>query len=644
MNRLAAVNKHFSNDKAIISKETIKDGNNSYPEIIDYHPDKDIKINFFKLRGWGYKDSGFEYIKDAKKIKIKGSRYMFGGQYLPKFGDYVTEHLHIDVNKTDPEQQDMDVHPPIFNHEFLDELGIEKFSRRSFMKWERIMHSHGACLQEVWQLRYTKFTRVADCVVYPNSTEDCEHLVQTAHKHNVVLVPYGGGTNVTKSLQLNDNETRMIVSVDMARMNQIKWVDKENNMACIGAGIQGQDLERDLKKYGVCSGHEPDSQEFSTLGGWISTRASGMKKNTYGNIEDMLCNVTYVTPTGTYTKTNLWPRISNGPDMTNVVMGSEGNYGIITEAVLRVRPIPQVKIYDSLIFHNYEIGIKFMQAVSKTSSWPTSIRLVDNTQFQFGASLKPQSNSMWEDFVEAAKKFFVVKVKGYDPNEMAACTMLFEGDEDWARAAHATIIKLGKQFGGLVGGPENGMRGYLLTFLIAYTRDLAMEHYTLGESFELSCPWNQVSPLQKRVKQRLYDSAAEQGFSKDRVWVSFRVTQLYETGAAIYVYLTLYHHGMDREHLIEKYEAVEDAARDEVMKCGGSISHHHGVGKIRKKFMTRTVTPNAFEWQNALKKQIDPKNIFACNNTIARSPEEEAEIAKECAEKFGNGSRSTSGN
>jgi len=134
-------------------------------------------------------------------------------------------------------------------------------------------------------------------------------------------------------------------------------------------------------KYGVCTGHEPDSQEFSTLGGWVSTRASGMKKNTYGNIEDMLCNLTYVTPTGTYTKTNLWPRISNGPDMHHFVMGSEGNFGIVTEVVLRVRPIPKVKIYDSLIFPNYDIGIKFMHAVSRTSCWPTSLRLVDNTQF-----------------------------------------------------------------------------------------------------------------------------------------------------------------------------------------------------------------------------------------------------------------------
>lgn len=379
-------------------------------------------------------------------------------------------------------------------------------------------------MQEIWQLRYTALPKVADVVIYPNSTEDVERLVKLACKHNVVLVPYGGGTNVTKSLQLLEQEKRMCVSVDMGRMNLIKWVDKENNMACIGAGIMGQDMERELAKYGLCSGHEPDSSEFSTLGGWVSTRASGMKKNTYGNIEDIVCNMTYVTPTGIYSKTQLWPRVSNGPDMHHVVMGSEGNYGIVTDVTIRTRPIPQAKVYDSILFHNYEIGIKFMQAVSKTSCWPTSIRLVDNTQFQFGASLKPESTSKWNDFVEAAKKFFVVKVKGFDPNEMAACTMLFEGDEATTKMAHTTIVNLSKQFGGLIGGAENGMRGYLLTFLIAYTRDLAINYNCLAESFELSCPWTNVSSLCKKVKQRLYDDAAVKGFGPDRVWASFRVT------------------------------------------------------------------------------------------------------------------------
>lgn len=184
--------------------------------------------------------------------------------------------------------------------------------------------------------------------------------------------------------------------------------------------------------------------------------------------------------------------------------------------------------------------------------------------------------------------------------------MMFEGDKEWCEQAHKTVVKIGKTFNGMVAGPENGMRGYLLTFLIAYTRDFAVDYSTIGESFETSCQWSQVSDLCKRVKSRIQNEAAKFGFTAEKVWVSFRVTQLYETGPAIYVYLTLMHKDIERKNVIEYYEIIEDAGRDEVMKCGGCISHHHGVGKIRKKFVTRTLPPMAIEWQKQIKNQIDP--------------------------------------
>ena len=199
------------------------------------------------------------------------------------------------------------------------------------------------------------------------------------------------------------------------------------------------------------------------------------------------------------------------------------------------------------------------------------------------------------------------------------------------------MTKIGKQMGGLLGGPENGMRGYLMTFLIAYIRDTACDFKTMAESFELSCPWSKVSMMIKKVKKRIHDEAASRGFGPDRVWSSFRVTQIYETGAAIYVYFSMRYEGMDEsdmDAMVEHYEHVEDCARDEVMLNGGSISHHHGVGKIRKKFMERTVSPNSFHWQRALKNQIDPNNIFAINNTIARSEAELEALRKETAERF----------
>ena len=305
----------------------------------------------------------------------------------------------------------------------------------------------------------------------------------------------------------------MIVSVDMTRMTAVKWVDKENRLACIQAGVMGADLERSLKPYGVVLGHEPDSYEFSTLGGWISTRASVMKKNSYGNIEDIVNNITIVTSKGTYNKTNLWPRISNGPDLNHVIMGSEGNLGIITECVLRIRPIPEVRMYDSILFYDFEQGIKFMYEVSKLSVYPASLRLVDNQQFKFGQTMKPADDSAWKHFIDAAKKFFVLNIKGYDPDQMCAATLMCEGKKEDQEALHRNVMKIAKKFNGMAAGAENGQKGYLLTYLIAYTRDFAFNYFVVAESFETSVAWSGVSNLCKRVNKRICDEGKREGFT-----------------------------------------------------------------------------------------------------------------------------------
>lgn len=269
-----------------------------------------------------------------------------------------------------------------------------------------------------------------------------------------------------------------------------------------------------------------------------------------------------------------------------------------------------------------------MQELSRLRQYPTSCRLIDNEQFKFGATLKPAPSSSWEHFVEAAKKFFVINVKGFDPNKMTVCTLLFEGDKKDMTSQHKQALDIAKKYKGMAGGPENGQRGYLLTFLIAYSRDLAMQHKVAAESFETSVSWKNTAKLCERVKQRIYDEAAKIGMGPEKVWTSFRITQLYETGCAVYVYFTLYYHGFPREKVVHMYDQVEDAARDEVLKCGGSISHHHGIGKIRKGFVHRTLPQMAIEWQKSIKDSIDPKNIFGINNTVPRSDEEWQKVQK----------------
>lgn len=231
--------------------------------------------------------------------------------------------------------------------------------------------------------------RYVDYVVYVTSHEQCVELVELACKYNVVLIPFGGGSNVTNSLNPLAEEQRPIVSVDMSRMNRIKWIDKKSMTACVESGVVGIELEKELQKFGVMLGMEPDSVEFSTLGGWVSTRASGMKKNRYGNIEDLILSIKLVTPTGVACKEQIDnPRMSSGPNINEFIIGSEGMLGIVTEVVIKLSEIPEIVEFDSIIFPDYEHGINFMHDVARSKAWPASMRLVDNQQFIFGLNLK----------------------------------------------------------------------------------------------------------------------------------------------------------------------------------------------------------------------------------------------------------------
>lgn len=567
--------------------------------------------DWFRHNGWGFKDTEFVLDKDGQ-VKLTGSRYLFSGQQLPKFREWVEKEINIDLNINTPAQVEIPIAEPKLVQEFLsdikgkvDEVNVDKICR--------LTHSHGHTMQEIYALRHGQLDRVVDAVVYVANHEQAEVLVQAAVRHNVVLIPYGGGTNVTQALLCDKNEQRMIVSVDMQRMNHVKWVDRKNMTACIEAGIMGRDLEKELARYQVVLGHEPDSVEFSTLGGWISTRASGMKKNIYGNIEDIVLNIKIVTPSGTITKNSDYPRISSGPDLNQIILGSEGNYGIITEAIVRVREVPKVRNYNSIVFNNWETGVKFMYDVARSRQWPASMRLIDNIQFQFGMALKPAVASKFKEYLDHIKKYYLLEVKKINPTEMVVVTLLFEGSEDLVAMQEKTVYGIAAKYGGIKAGAENGLRGYFLTFMIAYIRDFAMNYAYIAESFETSVPWSNVLTLCKNVKERVENDCKAKGV-KIKPFTSFRLTQVYETGATIYVYFGFCYDGVPNP--VEAYSEIEDGARDEVMKCGGSISHHHGVGKLRKKFMPRSIGENGVELLKKIKLTFDPQNIFAAGNIV----------------------------
>jgi len=569
--------------------------------------ENDIESDF----NWGFTDTAFEAQKNNSVI-LTGNRYPLSGQELPNLLPWMSEKLDMKLTYDDKNEPNYIPKIPerIINQEF--ELELKKIFENKFSidGMIRLRRGHGHTQEEMYNVKYGIYHRIPDIVFFPKDEDDILSLINLCLKYDVVLIPYGGGTNVTQALLCPENEKRCIVSVDMKNMSKIKWIDTENRIACIEAGAAGRNILSQLKTYGFTLGHEPDSVEFSTMGGWIATNASGMKKNKYGNIEDTVLDITVITLDGKLERKQICPRESIGIEPKKWLLGSEGLLGIITSVTVKIFPLPEVQEYDSILFEDFETGVSFMKELGQSKVWPASVRLVDNTQFQFGMALKPANKGV-KILKSKLEKAFVTKVKGFDPDRMVACTIVYEGSYEETEFQKNFVDDMAKRYGGMKAGSENGERGYQLTFGIAYIRDFAMQHWLLAESFETSVQWSELTSLVNNVTKRINEEHKNRNLP-GKPFISARVSQVYETGATVYFYFAFYYKGV--ENPTHVYHEIEDAARQEILKSGGSLSHHHGIGKIRKKFLPETSTETALNWKKKMKEALDPNNNFGCDN------------------------------
>jgi len=570
-----------------------------------------------KLHLWGFNDTYFEINKNKNTIQLSGNRYLVCGYEMPYFLDFLKSELELcdnDLNEIQEIKKKI-IPDSVINDNFI-EL-INKLNNRFIHTMDddiRLSHSHGqTSASEIYNVIYDGegITRVVDMVIYPTSEDQIKFIIDCATKTNVCLVPYGGGTNVSCALQCKDNEKRMIISIDMEKMNKLISIDKHNYLATFQCGITGKEMETILEKHGYVSGHEPDSYEFSTLGGWISTNASGMKRSKYGNIEDIVVNYRMITSTGILTKKIQVPRKSNGSGLDSLIFGSEGNYGIITEATIKIHQKPETSEYDSIIFKDFSTGVQFLKnlATKNGELMPSSIRLVDNKQFRFALALKPEKTYK-KLITDKLKDIILDKYYGFQKNKMVLCTVTFEGKVQAIKEKKEKFKNLVYKYDGIFGGSDNGKKGYQLTFAIAYIRDFLSKLYIIGETFETSVPWTNVLDVCTSVEWELENKTRHYN---SKPFLSYRVTQSYKNGACIYFMLGFYHKNI--ENVVQVFEELEKNLRNAILKAGGSISHHHGIGKHRSHFLIDPNDPVQDSIRN-FKKNIDPQNIFGISNNI----------------------------
>ncbi len=564
---------------------------------------------------WGYRDTAFR-LNARGHVELIGNRYLLSGYEMPAFRPFVDDVFgqELDWVNTKPANDQPIIPPPVANPSFDNRLpSILGEHQYTDDVRERLIHSHGqTSSSELYQVIYENLERVADLVVWPESTEDAHQLIRLAADCNVCLVPYGGGTNVSNALLLCPTETRKIVSVDMRRMNKVLEIDEWNMSARVQAGITGSELEDVLQARGYIVGHEPDSMELSTLGGWISTNASGMKKNRYGNIEDIVDKVTLISPQGEITHLDAAPRRSAGIQPRDLVFGSEGNLGLITEATLNIHKAPEQTLYGAYVFPDFAHGVTFLYELNRSGQLPASVRLVDNLQFRFSQALKPTATGV-KVAEQKIQRFFLEKVLQYNLREVSAATVVMEGTREEVVRQRRHIAALARRHRGVSGGAANGQRGYMLTYAIAYIRDFLASYYISGETYETSTTWDRIHPVVDAVIAKAHELQQKHKLM-GKPFISARVTQTYHTGVCIYFTHGYCNQGLDAP--LEVFLDIEDEIRTAILEAGGSISHHHGVGKLRQKFMDQAITPTSMKILKDLKRSSDPTNIFGIGNGV----------------------------
>jgi alkyldihydroxyacetonephosphate synthase len=581
---------------------------------------------------WGYYDSLFVIREDKNGgpyVRMDGNRYTLQAKKIYGLLSFIEAETKVKIDPLSEAFSEQEASMACTACQMTDmsiELLKTAVTAVSTSDDDRIRHGTGHSQEDIFHIRSGKVLRVPDIVAWPVSEGEVADVVALAKDNQWCIVPFGGGTNVSHATRCPSIvvEPRPIVSLDMRKMKRILWVDEENGLAHVEAGITGRQLEEEMARRGYTMGHEPDSIEFSTLGGWIATKASGMKRNKYGNIEDIVKAVRVAGPDGLLRHgqddgRHVWGRESCGMDLCSLALGSEGCLGVITSAVVRIWPVAEVKDYDSILLPDFEGGLCFVREISKLGAHvPVSVRLLDNEHFRLGLALRPDPSSAVASLLKSCFGAFIKWKVGFEPKRVVCTTIAYEGTHKEVADQKRAISRIGDRHGGVRLGSAVGKAGYEMTFMIAYIRDFAMTYHFLGESFETFAPWSNVEAIIAKTKAKIREEHASRCLPGEP-FIGCRVTQLYHEGACLYFYFCMNFENVPDASAV--YSEIEHAARSEVLANGGSVSHHHGIGKLRASFLKEVDSVPLQDAMQSIKKGIDPENVFgARNGAFAFSP------------------------
>lgn len=489
---------------------------------------------------------------------------------------------------------------PTINPQAMNALSeILKPDQISADKKDRMIFSYGKSYPDLFRARSGIFPKPPDVVVFPKTHEEVEKLIEVAKEHKIVLIPFGGGTNIVGGTEALCAPEKMVVTISMKNMNRLLEIDPVSRQARFMTGILGPELEKQLAKHGYSLGHFPDSFMYSSLGGWIATRSAGMQSDEYGKIEDLIKSLKVATPKGTIT-TQPFPGSSAGIDIKNLILGSEGILGVITEAVVQVHKIPAQKKYVGYLFPSFSDGYKAINECASNDTLPSMFRLQDEEETEFAFSLKPRSKFP-KSWFEKGMKFYLKKAGYARP---ALLVVGFEGGPESVESRSRYIHKILTKHRGFSLGTGVGDSWSKNKFDVPYLRDFLMTYGVMCDVSETATSWSNVSNLYEKTRQAFHKKLESEN---NKGFIGCHISHSYATGCCLYF---TYGVPQIKGQELKQYYGYKTAITDAIVENGGTVSHHHAVGYEHKTWLKKEIGLEGMNLLKSVKTHLDPTGIM----------------------------------
>lgn len=468
----------------------------------------------------------------------------------------------------------------------------------------RVVHWAGKSVTDIIKTLQNRFDRVPDIVVYPADEAEVQDLVRLAVERDLVLIPFGGGSSISRSLQPRPEETRAVVSVDLGRLNKVLEIDETAGLARIQAGVLGPDMEEQLNARGWTLGHFPDSFNHSTLGGWAATRSSGMQSDKYGDIADIIRGLNVVRPGGVV-KLRPLPSTSTGPSLREMFIGSEGRLGIITELWVQVHREAADRQVIAYMFPTWQQGLTAMRKIHEAEVHTTFARISDAHETEFSLATQKAPTSLKKTVAAKGQDalWALMRKRGWDTKAMCIAYVCFEGAAEDVARKKKIVAGIAKGQGALILGTGPGALYDQKKFDTPYLRDFLLEQGVIGDVSETAAPWSQLTTVHKNV----YD-AAQAAFTElgKTGWIMSHMSHSYHSGACLYFTFAFEF----SENVDYEYALVKTRIQQAFMDSGATLSHHHGVGAEHSPWMELDISSEGAELMRGLFAIADPGENF----------------------------------